>query len=105
MTIMFSVTDFSGKINQVNRQIVSNAAVAIAAMAVDYAKNGMDTFTPSKINSPMKRVKPLIVAGMIGITQPCVLIAQAELEKLGYDVITFSCAGKPVCLYITSERF
>ena len=93
MTVMYAVTDFSGKINQVNRQIVGNAAIAIGSMAVDYAKNQKQHFASPNSVATIKRRKPLVVASMNGITQQCVLIVEAELEKLGYDVISFHCVG------------
>ena len=94
MTLMYSVTDFGGKVNRVNKQIVSNAAVAIASMAADYAANEAQHFEPGNLTMGTKGAKPLIAASMVGSTQACVLAAEAQLNKLGYEVVTFHCVGE-----------
>ena len=88
MTIMFSVTDMPGRVNQFNQQILANAAAAIGSMATNYATNHK-----SHLPIATKRSKPRIVASMIGLTQPCVLAAEALLLKLGYEVIIFHSVG------------
>jgi uncharacterized protein (UPF0261 family) len=94
MTVMYSVADLSGKVNSINRQIISNAAVAIAAMAKDYFINQTEKFLSTGITATISKSKPLIVASMLGITQPCIVAAEAQLDKLGYEIITFHCVGK-----------
>jgi uncharacterized protein (UPF0261 family) len=94
MTIMYSVTDFTGTVNAVNRPIVSNAAVAIASMAADYATNEMKCITSGDVTTDCKREKPVIAATMIGATQKGVVAAMDILEGLGYDFVAFSPNGK-----------
>ena len=94
MTIMFSVTDMPGHVNRFNHQILSNAAVAIVTMAMDYATNHKNHSTYIHFPIPTKRSKLCIAASMIGLTQPCVLAAEALLMKLGYEVVIFHSVGK-----------
>lgn len=94
MTVMYSVADLSGKVNCINQQIIANAAVAIAAMTKDYFINQTQNVLSTNIISTIPRSKPLIVASMLGLTQPCVLAAEAQLDKLGYELIIFHCVGK-----------
>jgi len=68
-------------------------------MAADYAKNFKEN-----INLPMKRVKPLVVASMLGGTQPCVNAAEAKLDQLGYDVISFHSVGKKEKCFIKIKK-
>jgi uncharacterized protein (UPF0261 family) len=94
ITLMYSVTDFSGRVNRVNEQIVSNAALGIAAMAAGYAANNAQLFPPGNHTMPKKHAKPLVVATMLGTTQACVLAAEAQLNKYGYDVVIFHSVGR-----------
>lgn len=93
MTIMFSVTDMPGRVNQFNQQILTNAAAAIGSMTTNYAANHKSDSTHIHLPIATKRSKPRIVASMIGLTQPCVLAAEALLIKLGYEVIIFHSVG------------
>lgn len=93
MTIMYSVTDFIGEINMINRQIIGNAAVAIAAMAVDYVNNEQQHLKLNSSNGEVKRKKPVIAATLMGATQKGITIAIELLEKLGYEVVAFSPNG------------
>ena len=81
VTMMYSVVDIAG-INSVSARILTNAANAIAAMAQGYA------------GAPIAAAgKPLIGASMFGVTTPCVDIARARLEQLGYEVLVFHATG------------
>lgn len=102
ITLMYTVTDLSGRVNTVNKQIVSNAAVAIASMATDYVTNSTQHFGPENSAITSKHRRPLIVASMIGSTQPCVLAAEAQLNRYGYEVVAFHSVGKYPC---TSQHF
>lgn len=94
MTVMYAVTDFVGEINMINRQIVSNAAVAIAAMAVDYATNQTEHLKMSAVSTEVKQKKPVIAATMMGVTQKGASTAIDLLKELGYEVVAFTPNGK-----------
>ena len=79
VTMMYSVVDVAG-INRISARIMSNAARALAGMAM-----GTD--------APPGEEKPLIAASMWGITTPCVTTARERLEELGYDVLVFHQTG------------
>lgn len=79
VTMMYSVVDISG-INSLSRQILANAAFAIAGMA-------------QGVIPPAKEEKTLIGATMFGVTTPCVTIAREFLEQNGYEVLVFHATG------------
>jgi len=79
ITMMYSVVDISG-INSLSRQILANAAFAIAGMAKG---------EPPKAEEE----KPLIAATMFGVTTPCVNKAREYLEEHGYEVLVFHATG------------
>jgi uncharacterized protein (UPF0261 family) len=81
VTMMYSVVDIAG-INRISERILTNAAAAIAGMALAYA-----TFQPSP------SVKPLVGATMFGVTTPCVTEARRYLEELGYELLVFHATG------------
>lgn len=78
ITMMYSVVDIAG-VNSLSRQILTNAAGAIAGM----------------INAevPAADDKPLIAATMFGVTTPCVTKAREILEAAGYEVLVFHATG------------
>ncbi len=79
ITMMYSVVDIAG-INRISERILTNAAVAITAMAT--------TKTPASTSG-----KPIVAATMFGVTTPCVTSAKARLEDAGYEVIVFHATG------------
>jgi uncharacterized protein (UPF0261 family) len=79
ITMTYSVVDISG-INQISARILSNAAGAIAGMAV--------ATVPERSGE-----RPLIGATMFGVTTPCVTRARERLEELGYEVLVFHATG------------
>jgi len=79
VTMMYSVVDISG-INQISAQILTNAAGAIAGMAM--------ATVPERSGE-----RPLIGATMFGVTTPCVTRARERLEELGYEVLVFHATG------------
>lgn len=83
VTMMPSIVDIAG-INQVSREILSNAAVAIAAMATDYE---------SRSAQPAHDEKPHVAASMFGVTTPAVDEARERLTELGYEVLVFHATG------------
>ncbi|MFQ6042836.1 MAG: Tm-1-like ATP-binding domain-containing protein [Candidatus Poribacteria bacterium] len=78
IAMMYSVVDIAG-INSLSRQILSNAAGAIAGMIKTEAPAGED--------------KPLIGITMFGVTTPCVTAAREILEKAGYECLVFHATG------------
>ena len=79
LTLMASVTDVAG-LNTISARILANAAAAMA---------GMVTAPPVELAEP----RPLIGATMFGVTTPCVTAAREELERRGYEVLTFHATG------------
>jgi hypothetical protein len=77
--MMPAITDIAG-INRLSRQIIANAAGAIAGMV--------------KVELPPDTAqKPVIGATMFGVTTPCVMNCKKLLEAKGYEVIVFHAAG------------
>jgi uncharacterized protein (UPF0261 family) len=79
LALMASVTDVAG-INSISARILANAAAAMAGM----------------VNAPPVKLaedRPLIAATMFGVTTPCVTAAREELERRGYEVLTFHATG------------
>jgi uncharacterized protein (UPF0261 family) len=81
------VVDIAG-INRISRQILGNAAAAIAGMAGAAAERRHDTWRDADDDS-----RPLIAATMFGVTTACVTIARERLEALGYEVLVFHATG------------
>ncbi|MFI7613742.1 Tm-1-like ATP-binding domain-containing protein [Nonomuraea terrae] len=84
VTLMYSVVDIAG-VNSISRQILGNAAAAIAAMAAAYEQR--------RAAGPAGEDKPLVAATMFGVTTPAVDAARARLEELGYEVLVFHATG------------
>lgn len=79
ITLMASVVDIAG-VNRISARILANAAAAIAGMVMAPAVNlGGD--------------RPLIATTMFGVTTPCVTAAREDLERRGYEVLTFHATG------------
>src|SRR5207245_2751871 len=79
IALMASVTDIAG-INSISARILANAAAAMAGM----------------VNAPPVELgahRPLIAATMFGVTTPSVTAAREELERRGYEVLTFHATG------------
>ncbi|WP_420000002.1 Tm-1-like ATP-binding domain-containing protein [Streptomyces boninensis] len=84
VTLMYSVVDVAG-VNSISRQILSNAAGAIAGMAGAYEARQAADARPQD--------KPLVAASMFGVTTPAVNTARQRLEELGYEVLVFHATG------------
>ncbi|HEY9291657.1 MAG TPA: Tm-1-like ATP-binding domain-containing protein [Microlunatus sp.] len=84
VTITYSVVDVAG-INRISREVLGNAAAAVAAMAHRYADAGTRG-TPTDD-------KPLVAATMFGVTTPAVETARERLTELGYEVLVFHATG------------
>lgn len=78
ITMMHSVVDVAG-INRISRQVLANAAHAIA---------GMVTHRP-----PSTDERPTIGMTMFGVTTPCVNAVRNTLESRGYDCLVFHATG------------
>ena len=74
-----SVVDIAG-INRISRQILSNAASAMAGMVRHRAEAADED-------------RPLIAATMFGVTTPCVQHAREILEQSGFEVLVFHATG------------
>ena len=77
-TMVNSVVDVAG-LNAVSRQVLGNAAHAIA---------GMVLHTP-----PAGENKPTAGLTMFGVTTPCVTMVREALEKQGWDCLVFHATG------------
>lgn len=78
IALMPSVVDVSG-INRVSRQVLANAAHAIAGMV---AHRHLETSE-----------KPAVAMTMFGVTTPCVTAVREQLERDGNDVLVFHATG------------
>jgi len=78
--LLNSVVDLIG-INRISRQVLGQAARAMA---------GMVTLPPS---APLVTERPLIAATMFGVTTPCITKAKEILEAAGYEVLVFHATG------------
>jgi uncharacterized protein (UPF0261 family) len=79
VTLMASVTDVAG-LNSISRQILANAAAAIAGMVLAPPVDEQES-------------RPLVGATMFGVTTPCVTRARELLEARGYEVLVFHATG------------
>jgi uncharacterized protein (UPF0261 family) len=79
IAMLYSVADIEG-LNQLSRQVISNAALAMVGMVA---------------NDPDVAVadKPTIGVTMFGVTTPCVQHAREVLEEKGYETIVFHATG------------
>jgi uncharacterized protein (UPF0261 family) len=75
-----AVVDIIG-INRVSRQVLTQAAAAMAGLAMHPAPG------------PDSGDKPLVAATMFGVTTPCVERARETLERAGYEVLVFHATG------------
>ncbi len=81
IALMYSVVDVAG-INSISREVLANAAAAIAGMAEN-----------RKRRAPVSDRRPIIGATMYGTTTPCVTEARHRLEADGYEVLVFHATG------------
>ncbi len=79
IVMLNSIVDIAG-INRVSRQILSNAASAMAGMVQHRAAESNED-------------RPLVAATMFGVTTPCVQRAREVLEQAGYEVLVFHATG------------
>jgi len=86
IAMLYPVVDIAG-LNRLSRQVLGNAAAAMAGMA--RAAGGSD----ARAMAGGDDVRPLIGATMFGVTTPCVTAARERLEALGYEVLVFHATG------------
>ena len=79
--MLYPVVDIAG-LNVVSERILSNAAVAVAAMAEAAARAG-----------PVRATRPVVAITMFGVTTPGVTEARTWLEAAGYEVLVFHANG------------
>lgn len=78
ITMIPSIVDVSG-LNRISRQVIAQAAAAVAAMA--------------QAEIPASEDRPLIAASMFGNTTQCVDAARAVLRSAGFEVLVFHATG------------
>jgi uncharacterized protein (UPF0261 family) len=79
VAMMYSVADIEG-LNQLSRQVIANAALAMVGMV----SNEPDLETPETTT---------VALTMFGVTTPCVQTAREYLEERGYETIVFHATG------------
>lgn len=83
MLMANAVTDIAG-LNSISKQVLGNAANAIAGMARGRAH----------IQEQAAASKPLIAVSMFGVTTPGVMRVRSRLEAEGFEVVTFHAVGE-----------
>jgi uncharacterized protein (UPF0261 family) len=83
-----SVVDIAG-INRISRQVLGEAAAAMAGMAANFKLQNANF----KLEGEQQADRPLIAATMFGVTTPCVQQARKILEEAGYEVLVFHATG------------
>lgn len=78
--MIYSVTDVMG-LNRISRQVLANAAHALAGMMINRRAEAISA-----------QDRPAIGLTMFGVTTPCVQAVAAELES-EYDCLTFHATG------------
>jgi uncharacterized protein (UPF0261 family) len=82
IAMLYPVVDIAG-LNRLSRQVLGNAAAAMAGMVRAGDRGAADAGGEA----------PLIGATMFGVTTPCVTAARERLEALGYEVLVFHATG------------
>ncbi|KIW19947.1 hypothetical protein PV08_00522 [Exophiala spinifera] len=90
ITMMYSVVDIAG-VNTILKRILSNAASAISAMTVSYAKSVVDA-------SPADTIGKRIAITMFGNTTPCVdqirrILTSTPHDVSEYEIYVFHATG------------
>jgi uncharacterized protein (UPF0261 family) len=86
IAMLYPVVDIAG-LNRLSRQVLGNAAAAMAGMVAANASRGEGGETAAGDG------RALIGATMFGVTTPCVTAARERLEALGYEVLVFHATG------------
>lgn len=88
ISMMYSVVDIAG-LNIVTRQVLANAAHAIAGMVEHADKTKMSDAQPSH----GAESKLTLGMTMFGVTTPCVTAVRQQLESVGHDCLVFHATG------------
>jgi uncharacterized protein (UPF0261 family) len=88
--MMYSVVDLCG-LNRFSRQILANAAAAMAGMAKGQEAGGRRQEAGGRGQGTED--KPLVTATMFGVTTTCVEAARKQVEGAGYEVLVFHATG------------
>jgi uncharacterized protein (UPF0261 family) len=83
LMMMNAVTDIAG-LNRISTLVLSNAAHAAAGMARGYEAT----------RSHAQASKPLVAISMFGVTTPGVMRIRENLERSGFEVVTFHAVGE-----------
>lgn len=83
MLMANAVTDIAG-LNSISKQVLGNAANAVAGMAKGRAA----------VQAQAQASKPLIAVSMFGVTTPGVMRVRSRLESEGFEVVTFHAVGE-----------
>jgi uncharacterized protein (UPF0261 family) len=86
IAMLYPVVDIAG-LNRLSRQVLGNAAAAMAGMVAANAGRG------EQGKAAPGDERPLLGATMFGVTTPCVTAARERLEALGYEVLVFHATG------------
>lgn len=87
ISLMYSVVDIAG-LNSVLRNVLDNAAAAMAGMARAYAVRTHRRLLEGEVTKPLQ-----IGITMFGVTTPCVDAARQRLEAHGAEVYVFHATG------------
>jgi uncharacterized protein (UPF0261 family) len=85
IAMLYPVVDIAG-VNRLTRQVLGNAAAAMAGMVAANVRR-------QEAGPAASDARPLIAATMFGVTTPCVTAARERLEGLGYEVLVFHATG------------
>src|SRR4051794_7427279 len=83
LMMLNAVTDIAG-LNRISKLVLSNAAHAAAGMARGYEVT----------RSHAEASKPLVAISMFGVTTPGVMRIRENLERSGFEVVTFHAVGE-----------
>ena len=93
IAMLYPVVDIAG-LNRVSRQVLGNAAAAMAGMvAANAGRANGGNAAPEDERALIGDERALIGATMFGVTTPCVTAARERLEALGYEVLVFHATG------------
>jgi uncharacterized protein (UPF0261 family) len=92
IAMLYPVVDIAG-LNRLSRQVLGNAAAAMAGMVLARDSGGAAGNGGASNGLGDGNERPLIGATMFGVTTPCVTAARERLEALGYEVLVFHATG------------
>jgi uncharacterized protein (UPF0261 family) len=92
--MMYSVVDLCG-LNRFSRQILANAAAAMAGMVQKQGSGVRGQGSDRAVGQQSSGTddKQLVTATMFGVTTPCVEASRKQVEAAGYEVLVFHATG------------